>query len=709
MNQGGNIQRATWAITLLAGLATSADAQYYRGGGGRLLERDLGVYNSGGLAGRDLNASFRFARNVAFGRAGGGFSFMGDLGTQDYGDFVGGLGTSDLNDFRNRSQGSSLANRGVRASDTTSYIQSLTAGTNRASGFRGTYETPSSSYSKSFTFDTSPDFTGLGAVGTRGRDRGRNGLITDPLRQEELSSQRSLGLSGGRSPLTRATDSYGSSQLSAGRRPGDLGAESLGGLTGRDRSGRGVGIPGVPSITPSGASLGSQALENSNRLTREAERAARPNNAQSPRIDNTVDTRIPTGAALDRPSGAKPIDLSTSTSSSYDQLLQRLDKFGKPTPDKDVSPDAATQPALPEREDPTLIPERARTKPISPESPAPDGSRITDPDRPEGLSRSIDKLRYRMLSGVDPTAPMPNLTPNKALQNKGLVGGTDWLARKSNTIHQHGVILSSSERALREAARSHRTATDPGLTTQPTATPGAEAPAAERTSTLPDIDVQTLRAIREAGGIVDTFLPAGTDLRDIFAEHIKNGQEQMSRGQYFLADDNFSRAAGIRPNELSAQVASIHAQIGGAVFKTAAVHLRSVLRVRPEAAGARYDAKLLPAKERLDEVIIRLRETAGWTGQPARDAALLLAYLGYQSDDAAMVTEGLDRLDKLSDPAQPDADLRDAVVAQFLRGVWLADPDAPPPQAAPDAKPAGPQVAPPAAPPQAKPPETPAK
>ncbi len=656
-----------WVTVLaaIAGTSSSALAQYRRGGEGRLLERDLGVYNSGGLQGRDLNSSFRFARNVSFGRAGGGFSFMGNLGTQDYSDFVGGLGSNDLSDFRNRSQGSALAGRGVKSSDTSSYAQSLTAGTRKPDAFKGTLELPNSSYSKSFEFDTSPDFTGLKSPGGSNTGRRSSQLLTDPLRDAERSGQRSLGMSGGRTP-TLATDSIGSTRLSAANRSQvDLGADtltrrtstgdSLGGLTGKGLENKGIGIPGLPTAQGN-QSMRPKTLAESKRATESVRQAMRDSeksraSASPERLDTSIDTRVPNSSASpDRPNTYAPPE------SSYGKLIDRLDKLGNAPETPDVNNPGGTSP---DSRGPS-----ARRDPSG-------KSRINDPEggKDEGVGGQLRDLRSRLNRGGSADDSL-DTSSARVKQQTGLVGGSDWLTRRSTTLSQTGAVASTAERAAREAAkaRASRNVNVPGQS-EPQADPGAA-------RSLPELDPGTLRAIREAGGIVDSFIPADAAARDPFTEHVKAGQAALESGDYFSADDRFTIAAGIKPSELSAQIGRVHAQLGGAIFRTAASNLRKIFRGRPEVAAVHYGATLLPDKDRMTEVILRLQRATDWTGQAGRDGALLLAYAGYQMHDAAAQAEGLDRLERLSQPDQPESDPRDGVLARFLREVW-AKPAAP--------------------------------
>lgn len=640
----------TWmaAMLLVAGAAGTAHGQFYQGRGGRILERDLGVYNSGGLSGRDLNSSFRFAQNVSFGRAGGGFGFMGDLGTTDYSDFVGGLGSNDLRSFRNRSQGSALAGGGVRPSDTASYAQSLTAGTRKPAGFRGTLETPSSTYSKSFEFDTRPDFTGL-TGGSRSMDsrRATNGLMTDPLRDTERAATRSMGLSGGRGPLS-AGDAFGSTRLSAGDRSlGDLGSgssrrsstpDSLSGLTGRGLQQRDMGVnPDSTAYRPRSINEARQATERARQSMRDAEKTRSTLNTD--RIDTSIDTKAPnTSAAIERPATN-----SLQGNNSYDRLMERVDKLARPE--------------TPEGQNPATRPAQGGTP-----------REGTDPSQP---SSGMDDLRTRLQRGGSVDTSLQGGERVKPVS--GFVGGSDWLARRSVTLSQTGAVLPSTERAAREAARQVAQRESMGL---PSKTPGPDDPSPpdgkdpSQDASRGGLDPKILRGIREAGGIVDTFIPAQVTAKDPFVEHLKSAQAALENSQFFDADDRFAAASGIRPAELSPRVGRLHAQLGGAVFRSAAATLRGILRNRPETAAAKYSAKLLPPAERLTDVTTRLRELSGNGGQSGRDASLLLAYVGFQTGDASLQAQGLDLLEKYGNSTEADSDPRDAVLARFLREVW---------------------------------------
>src|SRR5690606_2604497 len=82
----------------------------------------------------------------------------------------------------------------------------------------------------------------------------------------------------------------------------------------------------------------------------------------------------------------------------------------------------------------------------------------------------------------------------------------------------------------------------------------------------------------------------------------------------------------------------------------------------PEIIGARYQSRLLPDAGRRDDLITRLRANMQRNPESAlaRQSALLLAYLGFQTDDRMAIAEGLDLLESAGDPE----------LAGVLRRIW---------------------------------------
>ncbi len=173
--------------------------------------------------------------------------------------------------------------------------------------------------------------------------------------------------------------------------------------------------------------------------------------------------------------------------------------------------------------------------------------------------------------------------------------------------------------------------------------------------------------IRGAGGEASSLIRGGDPRYDPFADHMRQAEALLSEGRYFDAEERYTRALGVRPGDVAAQIGRVHAQLGAGMYLSASVNLRQLLRKHPEIASMRYAQTLLPKPERLTSITRSLRQNmAGGTSTLARESALLLSYLGYQLGDRDLVAQGLDAFEK-------DASSADQRLAALLRGVWLSD------------------------------------
>jgi hypothetical protein len=172
---------------------------------------------------------------------------------------------------------------------------------------------------------------------------------------------------------------------------------------------------------------------------------------------------------------------------------------------------------------------------------------------------------------------------------------------------------------------------------------------------------------------------------DRYAQHVRDGQSLLGAGQYFDAEERFTRALAARPGDVSARLGRAHAQLGAGMFLSAAVNLRELFAERPELIGVRYAPELLPAPVRGLAVTAQLREGLK-DADTAKAAALLLAYMGYQgltrdtldgpartSPDPQAIREGLDALEARAASSTES----ERALAKLLRSVWLAPTPAP--------------------------------
>ncbi|MBX3410228.1 MAG: hypothetical protein KF859_10125 [Phycisphaeraceae bacterium] len=183
-------------------------------------------------------------------------------------------------------------------------------------------------------------------------------------------------------------------------------------------------------------------------------------------------------------------------------------------------------------------------------------------------------------------------------------------------------------------------------------------------------EAETLRMIREAGGRVASFGHLPEVDRELYVRYMREGASMLAQGRYFDAEEQFSRCLSVAPGDQTASAARINAQIGAALFLSAGINMRALFLAHPEIVGVRYEGETIPSQSRLKDVAQLLRDRIAKGAKigdtPPWDASLLLAYVGFQTDDPAVVREGLDLL-AASQGAAPDP------LVPLLRGVWLED------------------------------------
>lgn len=173
-------------------------------------------------------------------------------------------------------------------------------------------------------------------------------------------------------------------------------------------------------------------------------------------------------------------------------------------------------------------------------------------------------------------------------------------------------------------------------------------------------------ALRSSEIRVDDLVnPAALEGRDFYASHVAEGRELLREGRFFDAEARFSMALSVREGDPIASIGRVHAQIGAGLFLSASLNLRETFTEHPMLIAARYAPDLLPTPQRTLAVIDRLNARVDGEGGEARAAALLLAYIGRNTDDETLIRRGLGRLDQDGEDS----------LSQLLRLVWLNDGD----------------------------------
>ena len=76
------------------------------------------------------------------------------------------------------------------------------------------------------------------------------------------------------------------------------------------------------------------------------------------------------------------------------------------------------------------------------------------------------------------------------------------------------------------------------------------------------IDPETLEIIRANDEEITYLINPEAETRDIYTEHMRAGEDLLSAGRYFDAEERFTSALSIRSGDVPAQLGRLHAQIG---------------------------------------------------------------------------------------------------------------------------------------------------
>lgn len=297
---------------------------------------------------------------------------------------------------------------------------------------------------------------------------------------------------------------------------------------------------------------------------------------------------------------------------------------------------------------PMKFPDAPLTAPLSaPEagtmSAAPDAAASTKP-----VKTAYDALmsRYREQAGIaDP--------------NAGGEGLPDWASQMTDLRRVLMGLPPSTAQAMGMQPAPEQTEPTSAVAGADQTGVGAK-PAPEGTQTF---DLELLRKIREAGGVTDTLIPTSVPNIDRYTVYMRSAEELLAKERYFDAEERFISAMSSRDGDVNAAVGRAHAELGGGLFLSAALNLRQIFIGHPEVTGMRYGPGLLPAPQRLEELVPMLREGVD-SPTTGADTGLLLAYIGFQRQRPDEISQGLDALAKHGDES-------DNRMSEMLRGIWL--------------------------------------
>jgi len=205
----------------------------------------------------------------------------------------------------------------------------------------------------------------------------------------------------------------------------------------------------------------------------------------------------------------------------------------------------------------------------------------------------------------------------------------------------------------------------PGIT-QPL--PGTAIPQAP----LPgDLNEELLARVHEILGgqamQVETLLPPETSVNQVYVQHMEKGQAALAEERWFDAEERFTAGLLIRPGDPAAAAGRINAQISAGMYLSAAMNLRNLYRAYPEFITVRFDEKLRARGQRLDLIRDQLRARCERDTGIALDAAFLLAFVGYQTENADDMKAGFEAIERIqkSSAGQPDP------LYAVLKAAWM--------------------------------------
>jgi len=143
---------------------------------------------------------------------------------------------------------------------------------------------------------------------------------------------------------------------------------------------------------------------------------------------------------------------------------------------------------------------------------------------------------------------------------------------------------------------------------------------------------------------------------------IRLGEAELRSGDYFMAERRFMQAQAHRFDNPMIEVGLAHAQLGAGLHLSTALTLRNLFAAHPELIDATYDRSLFPPDDRLGRIKTLLRERIV-DGPNRSDYGLVLAYIGKQMADRALIEEGLSHI---------GGNTATDTLRELLEGIWLA-------------------------------------
>jgi len=226
---------------------------------------------------------------------------------------------------------------------------------------------------------------------------------------------------------------------------------------------------------------------------------------------------------------------------------------------------------------------------------------------------------------------------------------------------------------------SARTAAASGITGVPDARPSplvaplaGDRLAATMPPALPNVEDQAvitaLRKMTQAEPLKD-LAGRPADANDWYHLVMRTSQQLVDKGEFFKAEEAYTRLLAAKPDDALARLGRSHAQIGAGTYLSAGRGLLELVRERPQLIGTRIDEGGLLPRAYADAAAAELLAKAQQTNPQlpaspvATEAAATLAYLGFQFKQEAWLIAGLNA-------GLAQADARDKPLFELMSAAW---------------------------------------
>lgn len=384
--------------------------------------------------------------------------------------------------------------------------------------------------------------------------------------------------------------------------------QPLRGLSFSDRDQTDV-LPGSPLERPARFSLDMSRLDaDANRANQTTDRRVNPDGSPRNPTDDPSKTARP-GNALE----------SGQISTRVDEIDKRFAAARAETIRTDAATAAAAEAAGTETRPGPGARTGTATKPATEGKPGSSGSAETN--RP-GSDPGIEQLRQGLYQTRkpkttprgDPSAPRPGDVPPK--------------------MNPDGTVNRSGSRSAATAAERNATQVPP-----------VGSPLlGENLSTI-----DTLRKMAQGKPLPSLSEKPRTE-SDWYNIVMARGQELVNTGKYFEAEEVYTRLLAAKEGDSMARIGRVHAQLGAGAYLTAGKGMVELYRDRPQLVPTRFEeAGIMPravAAAAAKQLELELDKPGSAIGS---EAAVLLAYLGFQYDQSSWLTRGLSEAPKRAD------------------------------------------------------------